>query len=95
MLRISDKPYEFRHYPPNHGPQDVYGGHAPNRPFANAAPEESSVYYYWWRFLKLNPVYIRECEYENRGIGSLLYRDFGDIRNIDFFDWWESRGCEL
>lgn len=71
----------------------------------------SSVYYYWWEFLKLNEDYMACCErgglYDDDDISHLhlreLYRDFGDVRDRspgdtaeeNFKLWWIERGWVL
>lgn len=77
-------------------------------------PEElsqftSSVYYYWWAFLRLSPEYIKCCEQEGRYDDDdpkhlhlrELYKDFGDVRDNagstdeSFRRWWIARGWLL
>lgn len=47
---------------------------------------EDSFYYIWWEFLKLNEDYRSVCL--KGGEDSDFYKDFGDVFNIDFKDWW-------
>ena len=49
-----------------------------------------SLFYYWWAFLRLNPAYIKTCENAGRGKLSKLYKDFGDVREDDFWGWWKT-----
>lgn len=95
MLRIWDKIYTFQYFPPSSNPRDVSGGKPPKPPFPGATSRQSSVYYYWWLFLRENADYIATCE--NGGVGPCteIYRDFGDVRDNNFRNWWEDRGCEL
>lgn len=79
-------------------------------------PEElsrftSTVYYYWWEFLRLNADYIeccaREGQYDDKDPRHLhlreLYKDFGDVRDAyqgastddNFKEWWIRRGWLL
>jgi hypothetical protein len=71
----------------------------------------SSVYYYWWEFLRLNDDYMACCEREGRYGDNdpshlhlrELYRDFGDVRDRqpgdtaeeNFKLWWIERGWVL
>lgn len=58
---------------------------------------ERSPYYWWFEYLRRNADYIKCCE--ANGIGKLakLYKDFGDVRDIEFRVWWnkEQRGTKL
>lgn len=67
----------------------------PKRPHRNATGPERSVYFHWWRFLRLNKDYIQTCENEGDGPLADLYKDFGDIRNQNFVRWWLDGGREL
>jgi len=51
---------------------------------------KGSLYYYWWAFLRLNPLYIKTCENEGKGKLSKLYADFGDVREDNFWEWWKT-----
>ncbi len=71
----------------------------------------SSIYYYWWEFLRLNTDYIACCDknglYNDDDPSHLhlreLYRDFGDVRDREegetdeeqFKLWWIERGWLL
>jgi hypothetical protein len=48
----------------------------------------SSPYYYWFKYLQLNDGYIATCKGNGEGICADMYRDFGDIRTVDFKTWW-------
>ena len=58
---------------------------------------EKSHYYWWWEFLRRNEAYIRCCEQGGTGELAALYKDFGDVVNVEFKDWWlsNSRGFRL
>ena len=60
----------------------------PKKPLGAKSEWERSVFYYWWAFLRENDAYLQTCE--SRGVGpcAKLYRDFGDVRNDDFWKWW-------
>lgn len=73
------------------------------KPYPGADPLYSSVYYYWWAFLRLNDDYIRCCEQGGEGPHRQLYEDFGDVRDgcratddgDEFKAWWIERGAIL
>ena len=58
---------------------------------------ERSVYYWWYEHLRRNTDYLRCCA--NNGSGKLasLYKDFGDVRDGNFKQWWmeNNRGAYL
>ena len=60
-------------------------------------PYEQSLYFLWFEFLRFSESYKECCE--NGGSGKLasLYKDFGDVHNVDFKTWWQkdNRGIEL
>lgn len=69
---------------------------------------EDSIYYYWWRFLRLHEGYRKTCERGGEGPLEALYADFGDVRGgedrpfgnpleSEFKAWWgeNDRGAEL
>jgi hypothetical protein len=51
---------------------------------------QQSVYYYWWAFLREHRGYIETCANGGGGEYQLLYEDFGDIREDDFWSWWRT-----
>ena len=59
---------------------------------------EESVYYLWFEYLRRNEKYKAYCE-TKEGVDTKtvekLYKDFGDIYNIEFKEWWNKRGAEL
>ena len=61
-----------------------------NQPYRDAEPYKSSLYYWWWAFLKRNSLYHKTCIQGGNGLLSKLYRDFGDIYNVGFLTWWDS-----
>jgi len=48
----------------------------------------NSPYYWWFKYLQLNDDYIATCSADGVGICADMYKDFGDIRTIDFKTWW-------
>jgi hypothetical protein len=67
----------------------------PNPPFKGSKPWQRSVFYYWWEYLRRHEGY-REC-CSKKGIGPYreLYRDFGNVHEGEFWDWWKARGQYL
>lgn len=57
--------------------------------------KEESVYYWWWAYLRRNTDYLRCCSKNGKGKLSALYKDFGDVRDDDFKQWWNDKGVEL
>jgi hypothetical protein len=60
---------------------------------ATPSPREAqqwrkSVYYWWWRYLRLNEDYRRCCESKGRGSMRAIYKDFGNVFDVDFRTWW-------
>jgi hypothetical protein len=56
-----------------------------------------SPYYWWWEFLRRSSRYASTCANGGKGPLKDLYRDFGDVHNIDFKTWWKDgdRGAKL
>ena len=65
----------------------------PKPPYTGAPRELSSVYSYWWAFLRLNESYIEYCDNGGQGTFAELYADFRDVRGEDFVEWWKERGA--
>jgi hypothetical protein len=59
-------------------------------PYKDANPQHRSVYYYWWEYLRRNEAYRRTCERKGKGPLSKLYRDFGDVYGVEFWEWWKA-----
>ena len=57
--------------------------------------KEESVYYWYWQYLRRNADYLRCCANNGKGKLSALYKDFGDVRDDDFKQWWRAKGVEL
>lgn len=53
---------------------------------------EDSIYYLWWRFLRLHEGYRKTCERGGDGPYSKLFADFGDVHATDVFQSWWSEG---
>ena len=67
----------------------------PKKAFSNANKWESSVFYYWWLFLRENDEYRKTCHTDWFGRQHSLFKDFGDIHATDFMTWWKERGRDL
>ena len=59
-----------------------------NLPYRDAAPYKSSIYYWWWAFLKRNVTYWNTCRRSGQGKLAALYKDFGNVFESDFLTWW-------
>ena len=60
-------------------------------PFADAAPWQCSIYYFWWEFLRRHEGYRECCARGGAGRYKKLYADFGDLHAYDatdFWSWW-------
>lgn len=62
-----------------------------------AEPFKKSPYYFWWEYLRRSEAYKKCCERGGKGKLSRLYKDFGDVFNVDFKTWWttDKRGEKL
>jgi hypothetical protein len=49
-----------------------------------------SPYYWWFKYLQLNPGYQKEIQVRGKGKLSRLYADFGDV-NMPFNLWWREK----
>jgi hypothetical protein len=49
---------------------------------------EDSIYFLWWEFLRRNKEYKKCCETGGKGQLNDLYKDFGDVFNVNFKTWW-------
>jgi len=71
------------------GKNDPVGKNLDEPPVKGEPSYTASIFYYWWRFLRLNDEY-KACVYSG-GQGPLadLFSDFGDIYVTDFLTWWK------
>lgn len=92
---LGRKPLLFRHAPPLTGLDDYSPEELPKPPFKNAKSWQISVYYFWWLFLREHEGYRATCEAGGKGDYSILYRDFGDVRDDNFMAWWKKTGRYL
>ena len=67
------------------------GRSTPTPPYKGAPSYKCSVYYYWWRYLKLSEDYKSTCRNKGRGACAKIYKDFGDIHRTNFATWWEQK----
>lgn len=56
-------------------------------PTLNVRPE-LSVYYWWWVYLRKNEEYRKCCENDGKEKLSRFYKDFGNVFNTNYHDWW-------
>jgi hypothetical protein len=49
-----------------------------------------SPYYYWFKFLQLNEEYDRALKGEKTKISQEVVKDFGNVRDFEFEEWWDS-----
>lgn len=64
------------------------------KPFDEQNPPDTvtdSPYYWWFMFLRLNVDYKATCEANGTGKCAELYKDFGDIHNLNFKQWWTEK----
>lgn len=60
-----------------------------------ASYQQMSPYYWWWEYLRRNKDYLECCEKEGKGKLSELYKDFGDVREGSFREWWRVKAVPL
>lgn len=53
---------------------------------------KKTVYYLWWEYLLRSEKYLKTCELKGKAGLVDLYKDFGDIRNMSFKEWWTENG---
>ncbi len=90
------------------GGEDLFLKGLPRRQQRHRKPETSlreaqtSVYRWWWEYLRLSKDYWLVCQTSERGSVKTddqqlrrVYRGFGDIYSCTFDDWWLERGYRL
>ena len=73
----------FRHFPYRH---PTFGTKLRPKP---KTAWESSVYYWWWAYLRQNEKYLECCKSGGKGELAALYAKFSDVRGDDFRTWWK------
>lgn len=79
------------------GVEEITQDDGQQAPFTGATSIESSIYYYWWLFLRESRAYRDCCQNPATYAGDVgkLYPFFGNIFTQSFEDWWRSTGREL
>jgi hypothetical protein len=68
----------------------------PNKPFKTAERWQTSIYYWWFEYLRRSKAYEATCAKGGRGKLAKLYADFGDVfekKGTDkdtFQSWWRT-----
>ena len=57
--------------------------------------QTESIYYWWFEYLKRNEDYKKVCEGKKVKGMAKLYKDFGNIFDYEFWDWWNKKGQYL
>lgn len=90
-----NKPRFFIYAPPLLGKRPSKRSSSPFPPFNNAPTWKTSVYYYWWEYLRRSETYKKTCEAKGKGKLSELYADFGNVfeeketEQETFWTWWK------
>jgi len=50
---------------------------------------DKAPYYWWYEYLKRHDEYRLCCKQKGRGQFNKLYKDFGNVHNQSFDEWWE------
>tara|TARA_A100001015_G_scaffold254017_1_gene294575 strand:- start:6265 stop:7137 length:873 start_codon:yes stop_codon:yes gene_type:complete len=59
--------------------------------YSGAKAWENNVYYWWFECLKRNKDYERCCKQGGTQKLADIYRDFGNIYEYEFWDWWSEK----
>lgn len=62
------------------------------------AAAKRSLYYLWWRFLRLSEDYWWLCQFNGKSKDKEFnetYKKFGNVFDGTFEDWWAARGADL
>ncbi len=62
------------------------------------AAAKRSLYYLWWKFLRLSEDYWWLCEFNGKSKDKAFnetYKKFGNVFVGTFEDWWATRGADL
>lgn len=82
----------FKYAPPISAIDNIVQSQLPDPPFKDAPSYMCSVYYYWRQFLREHEGYIKYCESGTGNKFDNLFKDFGDVRDGDFWRWWSDGG---
>ena len=52
---------------------------------------EQSPYFWWFKFLQLNKDYKKTCDKAGKGKLSHIYKDLGDVHQVNFKQWWNAK----
>ena len=61
---------------------------------AKSVPISECIYYWWFEYLKRSDKYKSACANGGKGMQK-LYNDFGNIYEVEFWDWWKEKGVYL
>jgi hypothetical protein len=64
------------------------------KPFDEQNPPDTvtdSPYYWWFMFLRLNADYKATCLANGVGKYADIYKDLGDVHNLNFKQWWTDK----
>lgn len=64
------------------------------KPFDEQNPPDTvtdSPYYWWFMFLRLNADYKATCLANGVGEFADIYKDLGDVHNVNFKQWWTDK----
>lgn len=86
----SQEQLTFQCAPPKMHPDQLVRS-APTPPYKGAPGYKCSVYYYWWRYLKFSTDYRKTCKHDGHGTCARLYKDFGNLYQTSFSEWWQQR----
>ena len=59
--------------------------------YSGAKAWENNVYYWWFECLRRNKDYERCCKQGGTQKLADIYRDFGNIYEYEFWDWWSEK----
>ena len=62
-----------------------------SRAFSGAEAWQNNIYYWWFEFLKRNKEYERCCKLGGTRKFADIYRDFGNVYEYEFWDWWSEK----
>ena len=95
MRQMSDFTYRFPYAYPLFTKKRILAN--TNRSEMGGVWYEDCIYYWWFKFLQLSEGYKKTClSKTNKDKKKLaVYRDFGDVFEPTFQQWWKLKGNEL